>query len=312
MRKVTKPTGTYMSERPILQEFPQVDYDKASGKLGEIYEDIQNTLRVPWVAFAIRVMSQFEHFVPEAWAALRSQISTRYAEEGADRIREGSIVPGPAPADPTPQLLANGVTEGEIKKLKATLDALTYGNPKYLILITAWNEAWHERNAGGRSEKPLQGRQSELLPYRLPRGVEKFHLVDIESAGERVQRTLRDLRDASLHHGSASDYRVLAAWPDYLEIALKDALQPVALTAEYEETARQIRKIAREHIRGFDKVGGVAWRDLTDKLSPEQIAGMTGLLFMYNRFIADITIAVIRLKQAFGGAADATENKFPV
>jgi len=142
--------------------------------------------------------------------------------------------------------------------------------------------------------------------------VEKFHLVDVESAGERVQRTLRDLRDASLHHGSASDYRVLAAWPDYLEIALKDALQPVALTAEYEETARQIRKIAREHIRGFDKVGGVAWRDLTDKLSPEQIAGMTGLLFMYNRFIADITIAVIRLKQAFGGAADATENKFPV
>ena len=39
---------------------------------------------------------------------------------------------------------------------------------------------------------------------------------------------------------------------------------------------------------------------------------MTGLLFMYNRFIADITIAVIRLKQAFAGAADATENKFPV
>jgi hypothetical protein len=28
-------------------------------------------------------------------------------------------------------------------------------------------------------------------------------------------------------------------------------------------------------------------------------------------FIADITIAAIRLKQAFGGAADATENNFP-
>ena len=33
---------------------------------------------------------------------------------------------------------------------------------------------------------------------------------------------------------------------------------------------------------------------------------------MYNRFIADITIAIIRLKQAFDGAKSATESKFPV
>ena len=51
---------------------------------------------------------------------------------------------------------------------------------------------------------------------------------------------------------------------------------------------------------------------MTDKLSSEQIAGLTGILFMYNRFIADITIAIIRLKQAFDGAQDTTENKFPV
>lgn len=63
--------------------------------------------------------------------------------------------------------------------------------------------------------------------------------------------------------------------------------------------AQRIRKIAREHVKGFDKPGGVGWRDMTDKLSPKQIAGLTGLLFLYNRFIADITIAIIRLKQAF-------------
>ena len=66
------------------------------------------------------------------------------------------------------------------------------------------------------------------------------------------------------------------------------------------------------HAAATISVGGVAWRDMTDKLTPEQIAGLTGLLFMYNRFIADITIAIIRLKQAFDGAQDATENKYPV
>ncbi len=91
---------------------------------------------------------------------------------------------------------------------------------------------------------------------------------------------------------------------------MKDSLAPVALTAEYDETARRIRKIAREHVKGFDKPAGVAWRDMTDKLSAEQIAGLSGLLFMYNRFIADITIAIIRLKQAFDGPEDATANKY--
>jgi len=301
-----------MSQRPVLQKFPQVDHHQASGKLAEVYEDIHNTLRVPWVAFGIRVMSQFQHFVPAAWEALKPQISTRYAELGADKVREASIIPGDAPPDPTPKLLKNGWSMQDIDKLKAALDALNYGNPKYLILISAWNEAWHERDAGGRSDKQLSGTDAQLLPYGLPEGVEKFHLIDPDGAGERVQRMLRDIRDASLHHGPASDYRVLAAWPDYLEIAYEDALKPVALSAEYDNTSWRIRKIAREHIRGFAKPGGVAWRDMTEQLTAEQIAGLTGLLFMYNRFIADITIAVIRLKQAFGGAQDATENKFPV
>lgn len=301
-----------MSVRPVLAKFPQVDHHQASGALGDVYEDIHNTLRVPWVAFGIRVMSQFPNFIPEAWAALKPQISTRYAEEGADLVRLNSIVPGPAMPNPTPKLRRLGWTDEDIAELKIALDLLNYGNPKYLILITAFNEAWHERDAGGRNATKLQGHDAEIIPYGLPKGVEKFHLLDPDQAPERTQLVLRDIRDASLHHGPASDYRVLAKWPDYLEVALKDSLAPAALTAEYDETARRIRKIAREHVKGFDAPGGVAWRDLTDKLSPEQIAGLTGLLFMYNRFIADITIAIIRLKQAFDGPEDATENKYPV
>ena len=301
-----------MSQRPIIEKFPQVDDHQASGTLGELYEDIECTLRVPWVFFAIRVMAQFEHFVPAAWAALKPQISTRYAEEGADKVREAAIIPGPAPADPTPALRASGWSEGQIVRLKGTLDALNYGNPKGLILISAWNEAWNGRDAGGRTGRALDRVQSERLPYGIPQGVEKFHLIDPDAAGEHVQRLLRDIRDAFLHHGLASDYRVLAAWPDYLEIAFRDALKPVAQTAEYELTTWRIRKIAREHVRGFDAAGGVAWPDLTDRLTPEQIAGLTGLLFLYNRFIADVTVAMIRLEQALSGAEDARENKFAV
>jgi hypothetical protein len=113
---------------------------------------------------------------------------------------------------------------------------------------------------------------------------------------------MRQARDLSLHHAAASDYRVLTAWPDFLRIAVEDILTPVALSAEYNETARRIRAVARKHVAGFCHVAGVSRRQMSDSLSGPEIAGLTGLLFMYNHFIADITIAMTRLKQAFDGA----------
>jgi hypothetical protein len=150
------------------------------------------------------------------------------------------------------------------------------------------------------------------LPSGLPDGVDKLHLIDPDRAAPDVQELLQQAKDLLLHHAPMSDYRVLAAWPDFLRIAVEDILTPVALTADYGETARRIRATARNHVAGFSDVGGVSRRQMSDTLSKPQIAGLTGLLFMYNRFIADITIAMIRVKQALDGASSATENKFPV
>jgi hypothetical protein len=292
-----------------MTKFPEVDQAHASGELGKIYDDIELTLRVPWVPFAIRVMSLFPAFVTAAWQALKPQISTVYAETGADLVREASIIPGPPPPDPRPKLCATGRSDEEISKIGQALDSLNYGNPKGLILLTAWNEAWNDRAAGS-SANSLSAAEARQLPHNLPDGVEKLRLIDPDAAPLHVQELLRRAQDLLLHHAPMSDYRVLAAWPDFLRIAVEDILAPVALTAEYEETARQILAIARTHVAGFSQVGGVSRRQMSNSLSKPEIAGLTGLLFMYNRFIADITIAMIRVKQALAGASSATENKF--
>ena len=52
------------------------------------------------------VMALFPAFVPTAWQMLKPQISTLYAEKGADLVREASIIPGPPPPDPRPKLRA--------------------------------------------------------------------------------------------------------------------------------------------------------------------------------------------------------------
>jgi hypothetical protein len=294
-----------------MPKFPEIDQADARGKLAQIYDDIEFTLRVPWVPFAIRVMSLFPDFVPDAWQMVKPQISTVYAEKGADLVREASIIPGPPPPDPRPKLRAAGRSDEEIGKISRALDYLNYGNPKGMILITAWNEAWNERAAGSPANS-LPAAEARHLPGGLPDGVGKLHLVDPDRAPPDVHELLHQAKDLLLHHAPMSDYRVLAAWPDFLRIAIEDILTPVALTADYKETARRVRATARNHVAGFSDVGGVSRAQMSDSLSGQQIAGLTGLLFMYDHFIADITIAMIRVKQALDGAASATENKFPV
>jgi len=300
-----------MTVLPPVTKFPEVGQADARGELRNIYDDIEFTLRAPWVPFAIRVMSLFPAFVPAAWRMLKPHISTVYAEKGADLVREASIIPGPPPGDPRPKLRAAGWSDEDISKIGRALDSLNYGNPKGLILITAWNEAWNERAAGSPASN-LSAAEARQLPHGLPDGVETFHLIEPDRAPPEIQELLRQAKDLLLQHAPMSDFRVLATWPEVLRIAIEDILAPVALTAEYEETAGRIRAIARKHVAGFSGVAGVSRRQMSDSLSGQQIAGLTGVLFMYNRFIADITIAMIRVKQAFAGASSATENKFPV
>jgi hypothetical protein len=110
-----------VTEHAPISKFPEVAQADARGNLAEIYDDIEFTLRVPWVPFAIRVMSLFPDFVPTAWQMVKPQISTVYAEKGADLVREASIIPGQQPPDPRPKLRAAGRSDEEIGKISRAL-----------------------------------------------------------------------------------------------------------------------------------------------------------------------------------------------
>ncbi len=69
---------------------------------------------------------------------------------------------------------------------------------------------------------------------------------------------------------------------------------------------------ARELARGFPSPAGVGREALADSCSPSEIAGLTGLLFMYQRFICDVTIDMVRLKRALDGPEAATVSPFPI
>ena len=292
------------------RKFPQVDQTDVTGELKEIYDDIQSTLRVAWVAFACRALATFPAYLPLAWRAAQPNFATRYAERAADTLREWSLLPGASLPDPRPELSELGWDDAQVDAVRWALDTLNYGNPKYLLLITAWSEAIQGRPSGGAAELSLD--DSASIPRGLPEGVASLQLVDPDTAPPETQKLFKRVTDSHWHHGPSSDYRVLANWPDYLRFALDHALEPVVRTEEYDAVARYLLVRARELVRGFPTPAGVGSDELADSCSPSEIAGLTGLLFMYQRFICDVTIDMIRLKQAFDGSEAAAASPFPI
>jgi len=291
------------------RKFPQVDHADATGELKEVYDDIQDTLRVAWVAFACRVLATFPGYLPLAWSAAQPNFATRYAERAADTLREQSLLPGPSPPDPRPGLQELGWDEAQVDSVRHTLDVLNYGNPKYLLLITAWAEAFQERPSGGAD---LPQDDAAPIPFGLPGGVTPLQLVNPDVASPEVQALFERVTDLHFHHGPSSDYQVLANWPDYLQLALDQTLGPVVRTEAYDAAGRALLVQARELIRGFLTPAGVGRSALAELCTPSEIAGLTGLLFMYQRFICDVTIDMVRLKQAFDGPEAAAASPFPI
>jgi len=289
--------------------FPQVEFDDARGLLRSSYEDMQAVLRVPWVMFAARSLAVFGGFVPAAWQAARTSFATRHVERAADELRTMAILPGDDPPDPRPRLSRLGFGEADLTQVRAALQALNYGNVKYLLLITAWCEGIQGRACGGAGGP---GRFEPALPPGPPDGMAALHLVDPRDTTPQVRELLTRVTDMHLHHGPSSDFRVLANWPVFLQVALDDVLGPVVRSAPYEATALALLGRAREHVRGLPAAAGLHPDAALAVCSEAEVAAITGLLFLFQRFILDVTIDMVRCAQALDGREEAVASPFPV
>lgn len=283
--------------------FPQVEYADSTGALRACYDDMQATLRVPWVMFAARSLAVFGGFVPAAWAASRSGFGSAQIERAADELRALAILPGPPPPHLRGRLAERGIAGTDLDEVRRVLTVLNYGNAKYLLLITAWSESIQGRDAGGGPGSPTTFAQA--LPVGIPTGMAPLRMVDPAAAGPRVAALLRRVAALHFHHGPASDFRALANWPDVLEVVTEDALAPVVRTPAYEATALALLDRARAQVRALPEPAGISSARAREVCTAAEIAAVTGVLFMFQRFILDVTIDMIRCAQALDGEAAA-------
>ncbi len=271
---------------------------------------MQSTLRVPWVMFAARSLAVFGGFVPAAWATARGTFATTQVERAADELRGIAVLPGDEPPSLRDHLLGLGVSNNEIDEARRVVEVLNYGNAKYLLLITAWSEAIQGRDAGGHGESDPA--DWAVLECGVPDDMPTLRMVDPATVDARVAGVLARVARLHLHHGPASDFRALANWPDILAAVSDQVLAPVVRTPTYEATALALLERARTHIRALPAPAGITPAEARAVCTDVEVAAVTGVLFMFQRFILDVTIDMIRTAQAFDGPGAAARSVYSV
>jgi len=83
-------------------------------------------------------------------------------------------------------------------------------------------------------------------------------------------------------------------------------------TEKYDLKGHELIYQARALVQGLSGEVGTGRAELMPTCTSGGIAGLTGILFMYQRFIPDITISLIRIGECLDGPVAAAKSPFPV
>lgn len=250
---------------------------QAGERVGAVYEDIRQTLRVPFVNFLFRTLARDEDYLQRAWAGIAPLASTRMFERAAAALR-------PAARLEEIERLPDGVwpRSAPVAEIRAFTDSIYYVLPKLLLIATALREP----SLSGREPVPSDA-------PGLPRGVAadavKVEMVNPDEAEEHLARLFERIRTAHGHPRLATYFRSLGQWPEFLETAW-DRLRPHVGSPAYVQRRGALVDLAQDIVRGlpFPNVpppqGTIAVADILDvfrtAIIPDLLLDVTALKVM--------------------------------
>jgi Halocarboxylic acid dehydrogenase DehI len=282
-----------------------VDETQADRPTIEAYELITRKLRVSRVPLFFRALAGEKALLP-CWQALRPAVRLRAFEEGADELRSRAAraaVELGCPLIET-QLEWAGYDVDEIDEIRGQVNIFHYQDAKLLLAVALLCEAL-AGSAGGGKETP---RALQRVPRGVPHEMDIIELVPEEANGT-LARVFRSIRS---HFGLglvADDFRALARWPKYLNIAWDDARKrdgdPRARGALAELWSQAQAAVASLPV----KVSVTAAQLSAAGADPARVRA---LVERFRRAMPGLVLDVAQFKVQLDGAEDAIDSPFPV
>ncbi len=183
--------------------------------------------------------AHYPHFYSALWRGLRPLCASRQFDEACRALRgkvEYGISRFPRCALEL-ELLSAGYAAEEINRIRALIEVFSNGNMPYLMLATLARLLLENHSL---SIDPT------VEPRVLSRSVEQdtsLLLMEPHHGNEQLKALFEDIKATLELPFVNTDYRALARWPSYLDLAWQD-LKPQIRSTDYEALVSEIHATA--------------------------------------------------------------------
>lgn len=214
-----------------------VSESEAKGDTARIFFELKETLGIPHVSMAFRVLASLPRFFPVFWQAARPMLQTGEFFSAADQIRMDAYhrmqtrfsVP-----DLRRKLTEFDFTPRAQEEVMDVVQLYEYVNPVLLLTMAALSQGMDH------PETPVK---HGILPAQHPSHPSRPILVDERLAPEPTRKLYDDIKRTMGTPYLNTSYITFGRWPDFLR-EYWGGLKPVIGTPNYEEQRTALRDFA--------------------------------------------------------------------
>lgn len=208
-----------------LAGIAEVMPDEANLSVKEVYEDIQQVLRVPVVNYLFRVLASEPAYLRAAWLQQAKPVAaSKHFESAASELRAAARV-GLLTASHDGML-----GHPDLHLLRAYTETIDYVLPKLLLIATVLDPSFSRRG---------QVRVATELPLGIAEGTVKIPMASPGEMDKATERLLETIRERHGHPKPATFFRSIARWPEVLATLWQD-VEPNLRRPEYRAAAERI------------------------------------------------------------------------
>ena len=210
----------------------------AEPALKQTYEDTKAALQVPWMGVVAMSFARYPRFYATLWGGFRELSASAQFLAACHELRQEAESARLSAPSILRKLHELGYTEPEIAEIRALIEIFSHGNMPYLLIATA-ARLLLEGNEIGTSRsisKPVQSRHG-------PAAGGKLVLMEPHHAERQLRALYDDLKSTIGLPFLNTDYRALARWPSYFDVAWR-SLKPLIGTSAYDEAVERVHKKA--------------------------------------------------------------------
>ena len=223
--------------------------DAVDERVREAYRDIKASLRVPVVSSLFQAYAAVPRFLDYTWRRLRPNVLAKPFVDHARAIGEHAERSAAtwSIGDHAAELRARNVGEGDIVRMREIAALLVDVDPKLLVIAHAVRMAMSGVQVGGAGTGTHQFSGDEDRLARDYRGL-TIAIIEERDAPLRVRTVYEEIKSATGAPFVNSDYRAMAAYPDWLELWWRD-MKAAIHTPRFATMCREVDDAAIEAAR---------------------------------------------------------------